>query len=74
MVGIIPVYRVAAIAQPWLMNQFDDEPKRKRPWNPWQYIILAVIAILIAVFMLRPIGVEITSVFQRLTDAFNFGH
>ncbi len=55
------------------MDEFDDQPQRKRPWSPWQYVILAVVAILIAVFVLRPVGLEITSVFQRLTDAFKNG-
>jgi hypothetical protein len=70
---MIPVYPARAEAQPWLMDEFDDQPQRKRPWSPWQYVILAVVAILIAVFVLRPVGLEITSVFQRLTDAFKNG-
>jgi hypothetical protein len=35
--------------------------------------VLIVIAILIVVFVVRPIGLEISSVFQRLTDAFTTG-
>jgi hypothetical protein len=50
-----------------------DDPKPKRPWSPFQYIVLIVIAILIAVFVVRPIGLEITGVFQRLIDAFSTG-
>lgn len=48
----------------------DDEPKPKRPWSPWQYVALVVMAMLFAVFVLRPIALQITSVFQTLTDAF----
>ncbi len=48
-------------------------PRRKRPWSPWQYLTLVVIAILIAVFVLRPVGLEIMGVFQRLPDAFKYG-
>jgi hypothetical protein len=55
------------------MDDLDDDPKPKRPWSPWQYIILIVLAILIAFLVLRPIGLEITGVFQRLTDAFKYG-
>jgi hypothetical protein len=51
-------------------NQYPVDPKPKRPWTPWQYIVLVFIAILIAVFAVRPIGLEIVGVFQRLTDAF----
>jgi len=51
----------------------DDEPRGKSPWKPWQYIVLVVIAILVAVFVVRPIGVQIMGVFQRLTDAFQYG-
>ena len=51
----------------------DDEPRRKRPWSPWQYIVLVVFAILVAVFVVRPIGILIMSVFQRLTETFQYG-
>jgi len=50
-----------------------SEDKPKHPWSPWQYIVLVVIAMLIAVFVVRPIGLEIAGVFQRLTDAFQKG-
>jgi hypothetical protein len=55
------------------MDDSENEPSRKRPRSPWQYIVLIVIAILIAVFVIRPIGLQITGVFQRLTDAFQTG-
>jgi hypothetical protein len=67
---MIPVYRVRGPAQ---SSRMDDEPNRKRPWSPWQYIVLIVIAILLAVFVIRPIGLQIAGVFQRLTDAFQNG-
>ncbi len=57
-------------AQP---SRMDDEPKRKRPWSPWQYLTLIVIAILLVVFVVRPIGQQVTGVFQRLTDALKNG-
>jgi hypothetical protein len=66
---MFPVYPLHAAAQSSLM----DDPKPKRPWSPWQYIVLVVIAMLIAVFVVRPIGLEIAGVFQRLTDAFKKG-
>ena len=65
-----PVYRVPGAAQSSRVDNLDDNPKRKRPWSPWQYLVLVVVAILIAVFVVRPIGLQITSVFQTLTDAF----
>ena len=52
------------------MDDPNEFPRRKSPWSPWQYLTLAVIAILIAVFVIRPVGLQITSVFQTLTDAF----
>jgi ABC-type Fe3+ transport system permease subunit len=67
---MIPVYRVRAAAQSSRMIDPNDSPRRKRPWSPWQYLTLIVIAILIAVFVVRPVGMQITSVFQTLTDAF----
>ena len=66
---MFPVYRVPGVAQPSRM----DEPKRKRPWSPWQYLTLIVIAIVMGVFVIRPVGLEIAGVFQRLTDAFQHG-
>lgn len=66
---MIPVYRLRGIAQPSLM----DDPTPKRPRSPVGYIVLVVIAVLIAVFVVRPIGQQITGVFQRLTNAFSNG-
>jgi hypothetical protein len=50
-----------------------DDRKTPRRWGSMTYIVLIVLAILIAVFVVRPIGLEITGVFQRLTDAFSTG-
>lgn len=49
------------------------DPTPRRPRSPLGYIMLIVIAVLIAVFVVRPMGQEITGVFQRLTDAFKNG-
>jgi hypothetical protein len=50
-----------------------DGPTPKRPRSPVGYIVLVVIAVLIAVFVIRPIGQQIAGVFQSLTDAFQNG-
>jgi hypothetical protein len=47
----------------------DDEPRRKRPWQPWQYITLIVLAILVAVFVLRPLGQQVVNPFSAITSA-----
>jgi hypothetical protein len=52
------------------MDDLDEDPKPKRPRSPWQYVTLVVLAMLVAVFILRPVARQITSVFQTLTDAF----
>lgn len=44
--------------------------KSKRPWGGFGYVIIVVIAILVAYFVVLPIGLEIRGVFQKLTDAF----
>ena len=46
----------------------EDEPRRKRPWQPWQYVTLIVLAILVAVLVLRPLGVELLNPFQAITS------
>jgi len=50
-----------------------EEKKPHRPWKGFQYLVLVVIAVLVAVFVIWPIGNEVRSVFQRLTDAFANG-
>jgi len=48
----------------------DSEDKPKRPWSGFGYLILVVIAILVALFLVRPLGLEVRSIFQTLNDAF----
>lgn len=43
--------------------------KNKRPWGGFGYLIVVVIAVLAAWFILRPIGLQVRDVFQRLTNA-----
>ena len=50
-----------------------DKDKPKRPWSGFGYLVLVVIAILVAYFIVRPIGQEVASVFQTLTNAFSNG-
>ncbi len=52
-----------------MLNLMDIEPRRKRPWSPWQYVVLVVIAFLIAVFCLVPLGHWVTSPFQAISSA-----
>jgi len=47
-----------------------SEDKPKRPWAGFGYLILVVIIILVACFLVRPIGLEVRDIFQRLNDAF----
>ncbi len=47
--------------------------KPKRPWAGFGYLILLVIALLVALFLVWPLGQEVRSVFQRLTEAFRDG-
>ena len=51
----------------------DQKDKSKKPWGGFGYVILVVIAILVAYFIVLPVGQEVASVFQRLTDAFKNG-
>ncbi len=47
----------------------DDDSKSKRRWSSTGYIVLIVIAILIAVFIIRPLGQGLTNPFQAITSA-----
>ncbi len=47
--------------------------KLKRPWGGFGYLILVVLAVLVAWFLVLPVGRQVASVFQRLTDAFEHG-
>jgi hypothetical protein len=46
-----------------------SQDKNKRPWGGFGYLILVVIVILVAWFIILPIGMEIREVFQKLTNA-----
>jgi hypothetical protein len=43
-----------------------------RPGNYWPYLFLCAVATTIAYVEVRPIGLEVSSVFQRLIDAFQY--
>jgi hypothetical protein len=45
------------------------DDKSKRPWGGFGYLILVVIAILVAYFIVLPIGRQVGDVFQTLTNA-----
>jgi hypothetical protein len=47
----------------------DIEPRRKGPWQPWHYIVLIVLAILVAICVLRPLGQGLVTPFQAITTA-----
>jgi len=66
---MIPVYRLRAVAQ----SRRVPGEKSKRPWGGFGHLVLVVLAVLIGWFIVRPVGLEIASVFQRLTDAFRTG-
>ena len=72
---MIPVYPVRAAAQSSRMDEDDDlqRPKAKRRWGSAGYIVLIIIAVLIAICVVLPLGEQVRSVFQRLTDAFQQG-
>ena len=55
-----------AIAQ---SPRMDEDPKFKRRWGSTGYIVLIVIAVLLAVFILRPLGQGLTNPFQAITTA-----
>jgi hypothetical protein len=46
-----------------------NEPRRKSPWEPWQYITLIAIAILVAILVLRPLSSGLVNPFQAITSA-----
>jgi hypothetical protein len=52
-----------------MLVHMEIEPRRKRPWSPWQYMVLVVIALLIAVFCLGPLGRLVISPFQAISSA-----
>jgi hypothetical protein len=48
----------------------DPDKKPKRSWGGFGYLILVVIAVLVAYFIVLPIGQQIAGTFQTLTNAF----
>ena len=48
----------------------ERKDKPQRPWSGFGYLIIVVIAILVAYFIVLPIGQQIMGVFQEITDAF----
>jgi len=51
----------------------EKKDKPKKPWGGFGYLVLVVISVLVAYFLVLPIGREVAGVFQRLTDAFKYG-
>ncbi len=51
-----------------------EEYRPKHPKSPVGYIVLVAIAVLVAVFVVRPLGEQIAGVFQILITAFKNGH
>ncbi len=47
----------------------DETKRRKQRWGSAGYIVLIVGAILIAVFVLRPLGQTLTNPFSAITSA-----
>jgi hypothetical protein len=41
-----------------------------RPGNYWQYLFLVAVAVGVAYTEVRPIGIQVSQVFQQLIDAF----
>jgi len=46
-----------------------EKDKPKKPWGGFGYLILIVLVILVAYFIVLPIGQEIRGVFQHLSNA-----
>ncbi len=66
---INPVYPLPGAAQSSRMEEY----RPKHPKSPVGYIVLVAIAVLAAVLVVRPLGAQITGVFQRLVEAFQHG-
>ncbi len=49
------------------MAERSDKPKR--PWGGLGYVIIVIVAILVAYFIVLPIGQQVHNTFQQLTDA-----
>ena len=45
-------------------------PHKMRPGNYWPYLFLCAVAVAAAYAEVRPIGLQVSGVFQQLVDAF----
>jgi hypothetical protein len=80
---MIPVYPARAGAQSsgfWPSNPVTAPSSSSslhvhsnRPGNYWGYLFLVAVAAAVAYEKVRPIGLEVSAVFQRLIDAFQYG-
>jgi len=52
-----------------IIDTVPPDPKEKKPWGGFGYLIIVVLAILAAYFIVLPIGLEVRGVFQKLTNA-----
>jgi hypothetical protein len=68
-----PVYRLRATAQSSRMDDNDEQPKPKGRWGIVGPVVLIIVATVIAVCVVLPLGEGVRSVFQRLVDAFRHG-
>ncbi len=46
-----------------------NDPKQKKSWGGFGYLILIVIAILVAYFVVLPLGLQVRQTFQTLDNA-----
>lgn len=53
-----------------IMDDMPLDPKDKKPWSGFGFLIIVVLAVLVAYFIVLPVGQEVRSVFQKLTTAF----
>jgi hypothetical protein len=50
------------------MPSLNDKPKR--PWSGFGTLVIIIVAILVAYFVVLPMGQQVRGVFQTLTNAF----
>jgi hypothetical protein len=48
---------------------FPEKDKSKKPWGGFSYLILIMLAVLVAYFLVLPVGRQVAEVFQTLTNA-----
>jgi hypothetical protein len=56
-------------AQPRRVDDDEYRPNRPRRWGTKGYLVLIVLAIIIACAVLIPLGAQVRGVFQKLSDA-----